>query len=57
MTTVTLCLDHSPSMEFGEPSKALTAARLAAVMGYIALQGDDRVAVAGTDVLEHSRAA
>jgi uncharacterized protein (DUF58 family) len=47
MTTVTLCLDHSPSMEFGEPSKGLTAARLAAVMAYIALQGDDRVTVAG----------
>lgn len=46
MTTVTLCLDHSPSMRFGEPSKALTAARLAAVMAYIALQGDDRVGVA-----------
>lgn len=47
MTTVTVCLDHSPSMAFGEPSKALTAARLAAVMAYIALQGDDRVTVAG----------
>jgi uncharacterized protein (DUF58 family) len=47
MTTVTLCLDHSPSMEFGDPSKGLTAARLAAVMAYIALQGDDRVTVAG----------
>jgi uncharacterized protein (DUF58 family) len=47
MTTVTLCLDHSPSMGFGEPSKGLTAARLAAVMAYIALQGDDRVTVAG----------
>lgn len=47
MTTVTLCLDHSPSMGFGEPSKGLTAARLAAVMAFIALQGDDRVTVAG----------
>ena len=47
MTTVTLCLDHSPSMEFGQPAKGLTAARLAAVMAYIALQGDDRVTVAG----------
>ncbi|HEX6508700.1 MAG TPA: DUF58 domain-containing protein [Chloroflexota bacterium] len=47
MTTVTVCLDHSSSMTFGQPSKALTAARLAAVMSYIALHADDRVMVAG----------
>jgi uncharacterized protein (DUF58 family) len=46
MSTLTLFLDHSPSMRFGEPSKALTAARLAAIFSYLALQNDDRVAVA-----------
>lgn len=47
MTTVTLCLDHSASMSFGEPPKALTCARLAAVFSYVALHSFDRVAVAG----------
>jgi uncharacterized protein (DUF58 family) len=47
MTTVTLCLDHSPSMRFGEPPKSLTGARLAAVLAFIALHAEDRVAVAG----------
>jgi uncharacterized protein (DUF58 family) len=46
MSTLTLFLDHSRSMRFGEPSKALTAARLAAIFSYLALQNDDRVAVA-----------
>jgi uncharacterized protein (DUF58 family) len=46
MSTLTLFLDHSRSMRFGEPSKALTAARLGAVFSYLALQNDDRVAVA-----------
>lgn len=46
MSTLTLFLDRSPSMHFGEPSKALTAVRLAAVFSYLALQNDDRVAVA-----------
>lgn len=46
MSTLSLFLDRSPSMHFGEPSKALTAARLAAVFSYLALQNDDRVSVA-----------
>lgn len=45
MSTLSLFLDRSPSMHFGEPSKALTAARLAAVFSYLALQNDDRVVV------------
>lgn len=47
MTTLSLFLDHSRSMTYGEPSKSLTAARLAAVFSYIALQAYDRVAIAG----------
>ena len=47
MTTVSLFLDHSASMSFGDPSKGLTAARLAAIFSYVALHGYDRVAVAG----------
>jgi uncharacterized protein (DUF58 family) len=46
-TTVTLLLDHSTSMSFGEPSKALAAARFAAIFAYVALQNYDRVAVVG----------
>ena len=46
-TTLTLFLDHSASMRFGEPSKAMTAARLAAIFAYVALHNYDRVAVAG----------
>lgn len=47
VATLTLFLDHSRSMEFGTPPKALAAARLAAVFSYIALFGHDHVAVAG----------
>jgi uncharacterized protein (DUF58 family) len=40
-------------MRFGEPSKSLAAARLAAVFSYIALFGHDHVAVAGwTDAVD-----
>jgi uncharacterized protein (DUF58 family) len=46
MTTLTLFLDRSVSMRFGDPSKALTAGRLAAVLAYIALHNYDRVALA-----------
>jgi uncharacterized protein (DUF58 family) len=54
MTTVTLFLDHSPSMRFGEPSKALTAARLAAIFSYVALSNDDHLAVVGWgDKIDH----
>jgi uncharacterized protein (DUF58 family) len=34
-------------MAFGDPPKSLTAARLAAIFAYIALHGQDHVAVAG----------
>ena len=47
LAVVTIFLDHSGSMSFGEPTKALTAGRLAAVLSYIALNSYDTVAVAG----------
>jgi len=47
MTTLSLFLDHSASMKFGEPAKALMAARLAAIFSFVALHAYDRVAVAG----------
>lgn len=47
MATITILLDHSASMRFGEPSKALTAARLAAIFAYVAAYNYDRVALAG----------
>lgn len=40
---VYLVLDRSASMEFGEPSKLLTAKRVLAAVGYIALLGLNRV--------------
>jgi uncharacterized protein (DUF58 family) len=45
--SLTILLDHSASMGFGDPSKLLTAARLAAILSYIALHNYDTVAVAG----------
>jgi uncharacterized protein (DUF58 family) len=47
LAVITLFLDHSRSMSFGEPTKALTAGRLAAVLAYIALNSYDTVALAG----------
>lgn len=47
LAVVTIFLDHSSSMSFGEPTKALTAGRLAAVLSYIALNNYDTVSVAG----------
>jgi uncharacterized protein (DUF58 family) len=47
MTAVTIFLDHSRSMAFGDPSKVLSAARIGAIMATIALSGYDSVAVAG----------
>lgn len=47
MATITILLDHSASMRFGEPSKALAAARLAAIFAYVAAHNYDRVALAG----------
>jgi uncharacterized protein (DUF58 family) len=47
ITVVTIVLDHSGSMRFGEPPKALTAGRLAALLSYVALHNYDTVSVAG----------
>lgn len=47
LAQITIFLDHSGSMQFGEPTKALTAGRLAAILAYIALHNYDTVAVAG----------
>lgn len=47
ITVISILLDHSVSMQFGNPSKALTAARLAAILSYVALHNYDTVAVAG----------
>jgi len=47
MTTVSLFIDHSPSMAFGEPTKTFTAARLAAILSYVALHCYDGVVVVG----------
>jgi len=47
ITVVTILLDHSTSMQFGRPSKGLTAARLAAILSYVALHNYDSVAIAG----------
>jgi len=44
-STLAIFLDHSASMSFGRPSKALTAARLAAIVSYVALRNDDHVTV------------
>lgn len=41
--TVHLLVDTSESMDWGEPNKLWTAARLAGALGYIALAGLDRV--------------
>jgi len=38
-----LLLDRSPSMDFGEPTKAAQAARLACALGYVALNSGDAV--------------
>ena len=40
---LTLVLDASASMGFGEPSKFLVAQQIAAAIGYVALNGFDRV--------------
>lgn len=54
ITVVTILLDHSASMGFGEPKKSLTAGRLAAILSYVALHNYDTVAVAGWgDTIDH----
>jgi uncharacterized protein (DUF58 family) len=46
--TVTLVVDRSRSMEFGQPvTKTQAAVALAAALAWVAVQGGDRVAVAG----------
>ena len=42
---VHLVLDRSASMDFGDPTKALTAKRLLAALGYVALNGLNRVSL------------
>jgi uncharacterized protein (DUF58 family) len=42
--TITLLIDASASMAFGEPGKLLFAKRAAAALGYIGLASEDRVA-------------
>lgn len=44
--TITLLIDASPSMAFGQPQKLLFAKRAAAALGYIGLASEDRVVVA-----------
>jgi uncharacterized protein (DUF58 family) len=46
-STLTLFLDRSASMRFGNPPKSLFAARLAAVLTYIAVHKYDMVSIAG----------
>jgi uncharacterized protein (DUF58 family) len=54
LAVVTIFLDHSTSMHFGQPSKVLTAGRLAAILSYIALHNYDTVAIAGWgDRIDH----
>jgi uncharacterized protein (DUF58 family) len=54
ITIVTILLDHSISMHFGDPSKSLTAGRLAAILSYVALHGYDTVAIGGWgDRIDH----
>jgi uncharacterized protein (DUF58 family) len=45
--TVTILLDRSRSMQFGNPTKARVAASIAGALAYVALHGSDRVSVAG----------
>ncbi|MFM8321670.1 MAG: DUF58 domain-containing protein [Chloroflexota bacterium] len=47
--TLHLVIDASRSMDWGEPNKLQTAARLAGSLGYIALSGLDRVSIAVLD--------
>lgn len=42
-TTVHLLLDTSASMDWGDPSRRAAALQLAAMLGYLALHGDDRL--------------
>jgi uncharacterized protein (DUF58 family) len=47
MATLSLYIDHSRSMSFGDESKLLMAGRLAAALAYVGLYSHDHVAVAG----------
>lgn len=46
---VHLIVDRSASMDFGEPTKLLTAKRVAAAIGYVALLGMNRLTVYAPD--------
>src|SRR5205814_4843575 len=50
-TVLYLLVDASPSMEFGQPSKFLSARRLAAALGYIALAHLDGLVLAAPGTL------
>lgn len=54
---LTLLLDTSLSMSYGQPSKLLAAQRLAAAVGYIGLKGYDRVTAATFDAELRNRFA
>lgn len=56
-TTLYLLVDASPSMDFGTPSKFLTARRLAASFGYIALAHLDAVVMATPGAGDTAQAA
>jgi uncharacterized protein (DUF58 family) len=49
-TTLHILIDASPSMDWGQPNKLATAARLAGALGYVALSGLDRVSIAALGV-------
>lgn len=42
---ITIFLDVSKSMDWGEPNKSISSRRLAAALGYIALSGFDRISL------------
>ncbi len=44
---LSILIDRSPSMDYGDPNKFLFAKQLAAALGYIGLVNQDRVQVAG----------
>lgn len=46
---VTIFLDVSKSMDWGEPNKSISSRRLAAALGYIAVSGFDRVSLVCVD--------
>lgn len=55
--TVTLVVDHSASMAYGEPEKLAYARRLAAALGYLALCKNNRLSVVGIGAGSLSRSS